>query len=239
MPYLRVYEDDSLQEQIEITDKPVSIGRLPENDIVLENPGVSSCHAVIEARETGLVIVDQDSTNGVYVNKKRVKVEQPLSFHDEIQISSYVLKYMPTSRLSAREKNEAVDTTAPMTHDETMAISIQKTEDLERLRRKNKTPYLQPEGNTDGYKLSSIRVTLGKDTRADIRINGWFAPKQAAILVREQKSYHLIPCKRGKVLVNDNRIASKTPLSPGDRVNVRGRTFVYLEKSDMETQGKP
>lgn len=45
-----------------------SIGRTPENDIVLEAEGASRRHAIVLVRGDKVVIVDLGSTNGTYVN---------------------------------------------------------------------------------------------------------------------------------------------------------------------------
>jgi len=234
MPYLRVYDDGTLIKQYDVTDASVSIGRSPGNDIVLDNPGVSGQHAAIRSNGTTHVIVDLGSTNGTFVNKRRIDAELPLSFHDEIQIYSYVLKYMPTARLDASEQDETEQPEKTATHDATMEISIKEMEDLEKLRSKKKTPFLLADdpGNGASYKLTSLQFKIGRGKDSDLRIGGWFAPNKAAILIRQHKSYHLIPQKRGKVLVNDTRISRETPLSSGDRISIRGRKFTYQLRAD-------
>lgn len=45
------------------------IGRCEESaDIVLAEPGISRCHARLELTDEGLVVTDENSTNGVWVN---------------------------------------------------------------------------------------------------------------------------------------------------------------------------
>ena len=51
----------------------ISIGRTPENDIQYTNPLVSRCHATLRWDTKEWFIRDQNSTNGIYVNNKRVK----------------------------------------------------------------------------------------------------------------------------------------------------------------------
>jgi DNA-binding NtrC family response regulator len=51
----------------------VSIGTLPENDLVLTDPTVSRRHAVVEEKSTGYVLRDTDSTNGTFLNEVRVR----------------------------------------------------------------------------------------------------------------------------------------------------------------------
>lgn len=59
-----------------------SIGRLPDQDIVLKESCVSRRHAVIHRRDAGWELVDQSSTQGTYVNG--VKVERALLQHGDV-----------------------------------------------------------------------------------------------------------------------------------------------------------
>lgn len=51
----------------------ITIGRTPDNDIQYTNPLVSRLHATLRWDKKEWIIRDQDSTNGVFVNNKRVK----------------------------------------------------------------------------------------------------------------------------------------------------------------------
>jgi pSer/pThr/pTyr-binding forkhead associated (FHA) protein len=46
----------------------VRIGRAPDNDIVIDDPTVSSAHAELRDEGGRWVVTDLDSTNGTYVN---------------------------------------------------------------------------------------------------------------------------------------------------------------------------
>lgn len=49
------------------------IGRDHEScDIVLDEPGISRCHARLELTDEGLVVTDENSTNGVWVDDKQL-----------------------------------------------------------------------------------------------------------------------------------------------------------------------
>lgn len=67
----------------------VTIGRFPNNAIVLEHQQVSGNHARLEMMQSGSYrIVDLDSTNGVYVNMQRVK-STLLNPGDSVYIGPY------------------------------------------------------------------------------------------------------------------------------------------------------
>lgn len=75
-----------------LTKKVTCIGRLAENDIVIDNIGVSRLHAKILIEENGQVYVeDQDSANGIKVNGLPVQ-RSPLYPGDEVQILKHKLR---------------------------------------------------------------------------------------------------------------------------------------------------
>jgi cytochrome P450 / NADPH-cytochrome P450 reductase len=52
--------------------RPLRIGRAPDNDLVVPDPGVSQYHAELRHEAGGYRIVDLDSRNGTFVNEQRV-----------------------------------------------------------------------------------------------------------------------------------------------------------------------
>ena len=49
-----------------------TIGRSPENDLVVDDPSTSSKHANLENSTNGLLLTDLNSTNGTFLNGKRI-----------------------------------------------------------------------------------------------------------------------------------------------------------------------
>jgi diguanylate cyclase (GGDEF)-like protein len=79
----------------------VTLGRGAENTLVLENDSVSRRHAMIERRGRSWVIVDQNSTNGTYVNDEQVK-EYQLRRGDQIKVGDTILKFLSGSDVEAQ-----------------------------------------------------------------------------------------------------------------------------------------
>ncbi len=80
---------------IPLTGDRLTIGRTPENTVVLNHPQVSAHHAVLEKAGGGYRIIDANSTNHVYVNGQ-LATEQVLRTGDEIRIGPYRLTYTGT-----------------------------------------------------------------------------------------------------------------------------------------------
>ncbi len=80
---------------ISLRNAEVTIGRLPDNEVVLSHPQVSAHHARL-VREGGTYrIVDLGSTNHVYVNTQQI-TSHLLKMGDEIRIGPYKLIFEST-----------------------------------------------------------------------------------------------------------------------------------------------
>jgi hypothetical protein len=78
--------------RVELADEPVTIGRLPDCDVVLEDRNVSRRHAEVRRTPSGFVVVDLDSTNGTKVNGAGVK-ERRLADGDSITIGTTTIRF--------------------------------------------------------------------------------------------------------------------------------------------------
>lgn len=65
------------------------IGRRPDNDIVLDDDDVSRYHAVIIDTGSSFVISDLRSTNGVQVQRRRIRTSAALTDGDHIRIGGH------------------------------------------------------------------------------------------------------------------------------------------------------
>jgi phosphoserine phosphatase RsbU/P len=82
-----VLVDGSERRTLKLQTLPFTVGRLPENSLVLTQPFVSRSHAKIEAINGSYVLVDTGSRHGTFVNGSRVE-RHVLSLRDRIQFGS-------------------------------------------------------------------------------------------------------------------------------------------------------
>jgi hypothetical protein len=74
---------------VKLTRRVTTLGRLPGNDVVIDLDTVSGHHAKIEFRGGDFFIVDLRSTNGTYVNRKRIEGETILRNGDLLRFDRY------------------------------------------------------------------------------------------------------------------------------------------------------
>ncbi|HVO31395.1 MAG TPA: FHA domain-containing protein, partial [bacterium] len=78
--------------ECELEDAEVTIGRAPENGLVINDNNVSRVHAkVTVAPGNRVVVADNGSRNGVYVNDRKVN-QQPINPGDRVVIGQTVIE---------------------------------------------------------------------------------------------------------------------------------------------------
>jgi hypothetical protein len=79
-------------QELRVGQQPVRIGRGPDNDLVLRDVRVSRQHAAIEPAGNGWVVRDMNSTNGTYLDGRRID-EARISGATEISLGGYRVKF--------------------------------------------------------------------------------------------------------------------------------------------------
>jgi pSer/pThr/pTyr-binding forkhead associated (FHA) protein len=85
----------------------VTIGRRRENIIVFHDPQVSGFHARIDKRGAEFILTDLQSTNGTFVNNRKI-VSHRLSHGDRITVSKYTLLFVGTEKAKMDADDEAI-----------------------------------------------------------------------------------------------------------------------------------
>ena len=85
---LTVYFPEDSPTTHEFVGHNLTIGRLGDNEVQLEEGSVSSRHAEILVQDGAAVLRDLGSTNGTFLNGEQVTGEAPLSEGDEIYFGS-------------------------------------------------------------------------------------------------------------------------------------------------------
>jgi predicted component of type VI protein secretion system len=99
---LTVYFPEDSPTTHEFVSSKLTIGRLGDNDVQLDEASVSSRHAEIEINEAGAVLRDLDSTNGTFLNGDQVIGEVALSEGDEIYFGGVRSVFMlPAAEVAA------------------------------------------------------------------------------------------------------------------------------------------
>jgi adenylate cyclase len=89
-----------------------SLGRTTANTIVLESPKVSRRHALIQVQNIGeFWLIDFGSSNGTFLNKRRIHQPLRLSDGDQITVGDSVFKFRQPEKISDEYKTAVTQRT--------------------------------------------------------------------------------------------------------------------------------
>jgi uncharacterized RDD family membrane protein YckC/pSer/pThr/pTyr-binding forkhead associated (FHA) protein len=92
MAKINFMDRDNVLREYELTDEAITMGREATNKVVIADPSVSRAHAWIEKRADGYYLIDKNSSNGTYVNGKKV-TQQKLNHNDKVNLGSASLVF--------------------------------------------------------------------------------------------------------------------------------------------------
>lgn len=97
-----------------LNQSEIEIGKASHNKLIVNDPTVSSTHAVVLVRDGGYTIVDLGSSNGTFVNSNRLSGEaHTLQHGDKIQLGNVMLAFRnpaeTTENKTARLSLEALE----------------------------------------------------------------------------------------------------------------------------------
>ena len=112
MPKLIVSLEEKIVDEIPIEKEIITIGRRTDNDICLDNLGISGYHSQISTVLDDSFLEDLNSTNGTFVNSKIIK-KHALKDGDVIDIGNHRIKYV--NHLATTSANSEFEKTLIMT----------------------------------------------------------------------------------------------------------------------------
>jgi len=104
---LTIREKNGEERQLIFDKEEVTIGRATGSDIVLPRSNISKRHARLVDKHDKVVIVDLRSTNGTYVNGRRITAPELLTYDDKVYIGDFVIRLSrpaeqhPSQRMTA------------------------------------------------------------------------------------------------------------------------------------------
>jgi pSer/pThr/pTyr-binding forkhead associated (FHA) protein len=238
MAKLSLMFENKLVKEVPIGNRPVSIGRSPDNDIPVDNLAVSTYHARVYYEGGRLVVEDLDSLNGTFVNDLRIE-RATLHDGDSIWIGKHSIK-VDTSADAAIPWDAGRKAAAPKIN-ETMVLDTKVRRDMlqqaaamgERSQfspGRMKMPtlvVLSGRVNQKEFLLTNKLTVIGKSPMATVRLRGWFKPRMAAQINQRDDGYYLGTGDRVPT-VNGTPISGTVRLNDGDLIEVCGVRLNFI-----------
>jgi len=227
MPEIIVKFEDKVIEKFITEKKRVSIGRTPDNDIVLDNRGVSRRHAQIEFSDDQAIIIDNESLNGTFVNSSRI-TEEVLKDKDAIIIGKFTMVYNSVAEKAAN----------PFEADGTMVLQTRKQRELLAKDEKNRSitadsgaSVLLGENGAEFEQFAIERnvITIGRSGLANVKAKGFLLSGIQAKIAREEDGFWIVNLgKKGKTKINGEHV-DRYRLKNDDIIQVGKTVFRFVE----------
>jgi pSer/pThr/pTyr-binding forkhead associated (FHA) protein len=212
-----------------MTGTEFSIGRLPQNDIVIDNLGVSRRHTVIAKTADGYLVRDCESRNGTFLNGTAV-TEAPLVDGDVVTIGKYQIVFQEQSGGTASTSSmdqtvvipnfraERPGTVPSAASPAAAAAAAAAPERIPRLFRRSSNEELVLEGD---------ETIIGRGRSADVRLRGLFAPRVSLSISRRGADYVLRKTRGSSpVNINGEEMEEKI-LEEEDLIAIGSEEFVF------------
>jgi pSer/pThr/pTyr-binding forkhead associated (FHA) protein len=233
MPKLLLKFNAAVIKEVAMEKESVSIGRKPDNDIVIDNPAISGHHCKLTMEGGGYYVEDLESTNGTFVNEKRIK-KSGLHHNDVVGLAKHAVVFLNEAELAA-------DSAPKPSSDATMVLTPQKQAELVAASSAAAKPagaeksawlrILKGAVDTGEHELKGMSTYIGKSDRVQIQIKGsglfGSAPEVAASVHRKPEGYMLVAVTEGYPVVNGAKVAGSVVLKEGDMIECGSTTMVF------------
>lgn len=236
--------EQNILKEVGLSQAPLTIGRLPDNALQIDNLAVSGHHARIYWDQDHYVVEDLGSLNGTYVNNQRVG-KATLKSGDQLTIGKHLVQFKDEGPKSPASKTEEKPGPVAPKLDATVVLDTKKAQDMIAANAaatagsgplglsKPAAPVTPAkerfgilnvlEGRTDQqqYVLTGKMAMIGKSDMATIRLKGFFAPKTAALISKRDNKYFIAASdQKTKLKINGEDVTGQRELNEGDIVEV-------------------
>jgi pSer/pThr/pTyr-binding forkhead associated (FHA) protein len=197
MPVLTLKFKDISQGEFQVEKgKTLSIGRLADNDICIENLAVSGHHAKVDAVGEGYLLTDLQSKNGTFVNGYPV-VSHWLAHGETIQICKHTISFELTGNELKKQPSHSCQMDQTMILDtkayrNLMSEHVKETPDIQPQKTQETAGFLSfLTGGSGEFELSKKIIRIGKSETSDIVVTGLTVGQAAATISKRPLGYYL------------------------------------------------
>ena len=231
----------------------ITIGRLPDNAVMIDNPAVSGHHARVFHEGNRVILEDLGSTNGTFVNGRPV-TRHVLQHGDEVLVGKHQIVfdqnsaepqpagapmqslgdtvYLDTKQhraLRATLESARADAARPV-HTRAAVSSSPSAP-----RRVGVLRVIAGSAEQEEYSLDGHTSIIGRSNTALVRLRGWFKPSIAVAIAKNGPGY-VATATGGKPLVNQSPLEGRYNLQEGDMLTVSGLVLEFAWKEGVRAE---
>ncbi|MEE4355282.1 MAG: FHA domain-containing protein [Desulfococcaceae bacterium] len=227
-------DEKKLDEFVLEKGKSFTIGRLHENDIVIENLAVSGHHAKIDSVGEKFLLTDLNSKNGTFVNEQPLTAPHWLRHGDIIIVGKHYLVFAYTAGETPEDDSDAMQHTMVMDTEkyrEMMARARQNTAPAQEAPKESVGMLSFLTGGEGEIELIKKLTKIGKNASSDIVVTGLTIGQTAATISKMPKGYYLnYVGGMSKPKVNGETVKGQKLLSQFDTIEIGSLKMQFFFK---------
>jgi pSer/pThr/pTyr-binding forkhead associated (FHA) protein len=230
VPELLFFVGDKQLGTFSLAAGEATIGRTPNNTIIIDNAGVSRRHAVIRLKGKKAIVEDLGSSNGTFIRGQKIQ-EYELQDGDEIVIVKHRLVYRIPKDADASSKADAMADVGQKTMYIDSAAVAQAVGSRPGTRPEAVASTLRPRlilPDLKKFALDTDEVNLGTAIGCQVQLSGMFVGKVHAKIVRTKegqfKLHHLSGLAATRV--NGEKITEHL-LKHGDEIEIGKQKLLF------------
>jgi pSer/pThr/pTyr-binding forkhead associated (FHA) protein len=224
----------------------LTIGRSPDNTVVIDNPAVSGHHARVFSESGAVILEDLNSTNGTFVNGQHT-TRRALHSGDVLQVGKHQLVFEHTQEWAAPPPQlPALGDTVYLDTKQHRALlsSLDEARAQAQTRPAPKAPAPRRVGmlqviagraEQTEYDLEAHTSLIGKSDGALVRLHGWFKPAVAVAIARSNDGY-VVTLMGGRTTINNEPLEKRQALQDGDVLNINGLVLEFRWKDAVASE---
>ena len=196
-------------------EETVTIGREPDNAIVINDSMVSRYHAVVEWDGKGFTVRDRGSRNGTFVNGRRVRRKRRLRPGDEIALYQQRLTYEVVAPEEATPEVGETILAMPKPGQPRLIVSS------------------GPDAGRE-FPLNEDLMTIGRVSKsvkwpgAQVLLTDRAVSRPHACIQRDKEGFSIVDLESANgTTVNGQRISGPHPLTDGDVIGLGETRLVF------------
>ena len=226
----------------------LTIGRAPDNAVIIDNPAVSGHHARVFSESGAVILEDLNSTNGTFVNGQHTK-RSVLRAGDVLQVGKHQLVFEHTQEWTAPPPQlPALGDTVYLDTKQHRALlsSLDEARAQTQMRPTQKAPGPSPRrlgvlqviagrAEQTEYDLDAHTSLIGRSGDSLVRLHGWFKPAVALAIARSNDGY-VATLMGGRTTINNEPLEKRQALQDGDVLNVNGLILEFRWKDAVANE---
>jgi len=226
----------------------LTIGRAPDNAVIIDNPAVSGHHARVFSESGAMILEDLNSTNGTFVNGQHT-TRRVLRSGDVLQVGKHHLVFEHTQEWAATpppqlpglgdtvyldtKQHRALMSSLDEARAQAAMRPVQKAAPA--LRRMGVLQVIAGRAEQTEYDLEATTTLIGKSEDALVRLHGWFKPTVALAIARSSDGY-VATLMGGRTTINNEPLEKRQALQDGDVLNVNGLILEFRWKDAVASE---